>query len=436
MSVFCEVESQVRYYCRRWPAVFASASGATITDEAGVGYLDFFSGAGALSYGHNNPVLQAVAIEHLRAGRLMHSLDTWTPEKRTFLTAIRERILAPRGLDMVVQCVGPTGATAVEAALRLAGRVTGRRGVVAYEGGFHGMTDRAAAVSGSLRPRGDGPEPGCVFLPYVGRVTPAELDRLAAALAPPAAGQRPGALIIEAVQGEGGARPFDPGYLAAVRRLCTEHGVVVIADEIQAGVGRTGPFFSFEGSELAPDIICLSKSLSGLGLPLAVNLLRRGLDVWTPGEFSGTFRGNNLAFATAATMIQRYWSDAALAEATERRGKLLSDGLVALARELGRPDCAVSGRGLIWGLSVGDGGLAGAIADAAFERRLLVETCGAGGGTVKLLPPLTLGGRPGGRLGGGLGDELGEGLDDVLLDGLGRLGAAVRAVRGSAPAPS
>jgi diaminobutyrate-2-oxoglutarate transaminase len=432
MSVFCEVESEVRYYCRRWPAVFATASGATLTDEAGVSYLDFFSGAGALSYGHNNPVLQAVAIEHLRAGRLTHSLDTWTPEKRTFLAAIRERILVPRGLDMVVQCVGPTGATAVEAALRLAGRVTGRRGVVAYAGGFHGMTDRAAAVSGSLRPRPEAPEAGCVFLPYVGRATPAELDRLAGALAAalgtPVAGQRPGALIIEAVQAEGGARPFDPGYLAAVRRLCTEHGVVVIADEIQAGVGRTGPFFSFEGSELAPDIICLSKSLSGLGLPLAVNLLRRGLDVWAPGEFSGTFRGNNLAFATAAAMIQRYWSGAALAEATERRGKLLRDGLVALARELGRPDDAVSGRGLIWGLSTGDGGLAGAIADAAFERRLLVETCGAGGGTVKLLPPLTVGGE--------LGDELGEGLDDVLLDGLDRLAGAVRAVRRPVPPPS
>jgi diaminobutyrate-2-oxoglutarate transaminase len=415
MTIFAEVESQVRYYCRRWPAVFARATDSTIVDEAGVNYLDFFSGAGALSYGHNDPAFLEVAIDHLRRGRLTHSLDLFTPEKRVFLEAIRDRVLGPRGLDMVVQFVGPTGATAVEAALQLAYLVTGRRSVVSYEGGYHGMTDRAASVSASLRGRRTGPDGGtCAFLPYVEHVNQDELDRLAALFRRPPDRTVPGALIIEPTQGEGGARPFDPAYLAAVRKLCTEYGVILIADEIQCGVGRTGPFFSFEGSGLEPDIICLSKSLSGIGLPLAVNLVRSALDIWAPGEFTGTFRGNNLAFATATAMLERYWSDSRLEQTTARRGLLVSRALTALVSDYGNRRFKLSGKGLIWGLHVGDAATATAIADAAFAQKLIVETCGAGGGTVKLLPPLV--------------------IDDAeLTDGLDRLADAVASATSARP---
>jgi diaminobutyrate-2-oxoglutarate transaminase len=418
MNVFTEFESQVRYYCRRWPVVFAAAAGSTIIDEAGTSYLDFFSGAGALSYGHNDATLLDAATDHLRSGRLTHSLDTFTPEKRVFLEAIRDHVLGPRNLDMVAQFVGPTGATAVESALQLAYRITGRRSVIAYEGGYHGMTGRAASVSATLSgARTSSFGRYCTFLPYVEHVSQLEIDRLAAALRTPLDGQAPGALIIEPVQGEGGARPFDPAYLAAIRSLCAEHEVIVIADEVQVGVGRTGPFFSFEGSSLAPDIICLSKSLSGLGLPLAMNLLRSRLDVWTPGEFTGTFRGNNLAFTTATAMLRRYWSTSMLEQATARRGQLVRRALERLKRESG---FTVSGQGLIWGLHVGNAATAAAIADAAFERKLLVETCGVAGDTVKLLPPLVI-------------------STDELHDGLNRLaeavGSAISELRGAGVGP-
>lgn len=387
MDIFEELESNVRYYCRRWPTVFASASGSSLVDESGSAYIDFFCGAGALSYGHNSQFLVEVAIEHLRSGRVVHSLDTHTPEKREFLRVFRDLILVPRDLDFVLQFVGPTGATAVEAALRLAERLTGRTIKVAYKGSYHGMTAGAASVSASLEDRD---HRRCVFLPHVARLDDAELARLQSALRTPVDGELPGALIIEPLQADGGARPFDIEYLGEVRRLCTEEGVIVIADDVQAGIGRTGPFFSFEGSGLDPDIICLSKSLSGLGLPLALNLVRRELDQWRPGEFTGTFRGNNLAFTCATAVLQRYWHDDALERSTARHGQLVSEHLRSLATQDGLPPFVIHGKGLIWGLDFGSRTIASAVADNAFRLGLLIETCGFGDGTVKLLPPLVI----------------------------------------------
>jgi diaminobutyrate-2-oxoglutarate transaminase len=234
----------------------------------------------------------------------------------------------------------------------------------------------------------------------VAHVTDADLDLLARTLRSDVDGQKIGAVIIEPTQGEGGARPFDPAYLRAIREQCTELGILVIADEVQAGVGRTGPFFSFEGSALDPDIVCLSKSISGLGLPMAINLVRRTLDTWSPGEFSGTFRGNNLAFATSATMLETYWSDAKLEKATEQKGLMVRNSLQHMASEYGESAFVVRGNGLLCGLDVADTELASTIAEDAFRRHLIVETCGAGDTTVKLLTPLVID-----------EDELNEGLD-------------------------
>jgi diaminobutyrate-2-oxoglutarate transaminase len=407
MDTFEELESNVRYYCRRWPAVFSTAHGSTITDENGVSYLDFFAGAGALSYGHNNPIFVEVAIDHLRAGKVLHSLDTFTVEKRRFLEALQRHILIPRQLDMVVQTVGPTGATAVEAALQLAQRITGNRGVVGFAGGYHGMTYRTASISASLAGRETSAHlKDFVALPYVENVSDQDLELLSRTLRGDVNGQRIGALIIEPTQGEGGARPFDPAYLRAIREQCRELGVLVIADEVQAGVGRTGPFFSFEGTGLDPDIVCLSKSISGLGLPMAINLVRRELDTWAPGEFSGTFRGNNLAFATSAAMLETYWADCNLEKGTESRGHIVRSTLEELAREFGRGTFKVRGNGLLQGLDVADTELATNISKAAFERHLIVETCGAGDTTVKMLPPIVID-------------------DDELTDWLARLGDSV-----------
>ncbi len=391
MNPFEELESNVRYYCRRWPAVFSTASGSTLVDENGVHYLDFFAGAGALSYGHNNPLLVDVAIEHLRSGKLLHSLDTFTVEKRHFLEAMQRFVLAPRQLDMVIQTVGPTGATAVEAALQLAQRITGNRAVVGFEGSYHGMSYRAASISASMAGRKTSAHLGeFVALPYVANVTEEDITLLEQTLNSLIDGQKIGAVIIEPTQGEGGARPFDPAYLGALREHCSKLGILIIADEVQAGVGRTGSFFSFEGSSLDPDIVCLSKSISGLGLPMAINLVRRSLDTWAPGEFSGTFRGNNLAFATSATMLENYWADAELEKGTELRGRIVRNALQDIADEFGNDEFVVRGNGLLCGLDVGETQLAATIAQNAFDRRLIVETCGAGDTTVKLLTPLVI----------------------------------------------
>jgi diaminobutyrate-2-oxoglutarate transaminase len=391
VNSFDELESNVRYYCRRWPAVFSSAQGCVITDDDGVEYLDFFAGAGALSYGHNNPLFVDVAIEHLRSGRLLHSLDTFTPEKRRFLDTIQRTILAPRRLDMVVQTVGPTGATAVEAALQLAQRLTGHRAVLGFEGGYHGMSYRAASISASMAGRETSAHlKDFVALPFVQHVGDADIKLLDATLRSPVNGQPIGVVIIEPTQGEGGARAFDPAYLSAIRRITRELGILVIADEIQAGVGRTGPFFSFEGSQLDPDVICVSKSISGLGLPMAINLVRRSLDAWNPGEFTGTFRGNNLAFATSATMLENYWSDSTLEKNTERFGHTVRTALESIADSFGAGSFSVRGNGLLCGLAVGDTELASAISRHAFERRLIVETCGPADTIVKLLAPLVI----------------------------------------------
>ncbi|MHB1209833.1 MAG: diaminobutyrate--2-oxoglutarate transaminase [Acidimicrobiales bacterium] len=407
MNSFEQLESNVRSYCRKWPAVFATAQGSIITDVDGVEYLDFFAGAGALSYGHNNPVLVEVAIEHLRAGKLLHSLDTFTVEKRRFLENMQRYVLEPRQLDMVIQTVGPTGATAVEAALQLAQRLTGHRAVVGFEGSYHGMSYRAASISASMAGRATSAHlKDFVALPFAENVTEADLELLDRTLRSTVDGQAIGALIIEPTQGEGGARPFDPAYLRAIRERCSELGIIVIADEVQAGVGRTGSFFSFESSGLDPDIVCVSKSISGLGLPMALNLVRRSLDTWAPGEFSGTFRGNNLAFATAASMLETYWADSALEKSTEQRGHAVRTALQSMADEHGEGEFVVRGNGLLCGLDVGSTELAARIAQGAFERHLIVETCGAGDTTVKLLPALVIN-------------------DDQLDDGLTRLSDAV-----------
>jgi diaminobutyrate-2-oxoglutarate transaminase len=411
MNPFEDIESNVRYYCRRWPAVFSTAHGSTIVDENGTEYLDFFAGAGALSYGHNNPILVEVAIEHLRAGKLLHSLDTFTVEKRRFLEAMQRHVLEPRQLDMVIQTVGPTGATAVEAALQLAQRITGHRAVVGFAGGYHGMSYRAASISASMAGRQTSAHlKDFVALPFVAHVTESDLELLDQTLRSTVDGQRIGAVIIEPTQGEGGARPFDPAYLRAIRERCSELDILVIADEVQAGVGRTGPFFSFEGSALDPDIVCVSKSISGLGLPMALNLVRRSLDTWNPGEFSGTFRGNNLAFATSATMLETYWADSNLEKGTEQRGLTVRTALEEMSSQFGQGRFVVRGNGLLCGLDVGDTQLAAEIARGAFDRKLIVETCGAGDTTVKLLPAIVI-------------DE------DQLAEGLARLGDAVAQTR-------
>ncbi|MGF1426409.1 diaminobutyrate--2-oxoglutarate transaminase [Kitasatospora sp. LaBMicrA B282] len=393
MSVFEKLESEVRSYCRGWPAVFGRAVGSRLYDERGRAYLDFFAGAGSLNYGHNNPVLKQALLEYLTADGITQALDMSTEAKGELLETFAELVLKPRVLDYKVQFPGPTGTNAVESALKLARKVTGRRTVVSFTNAFHGMTLGSLAVTGNAaKRRGAGvPLTDALAIPYDGYLGAGAPDfgLLERMLTDRGSGlELPAAVIVETVQGEGGVNVARREWLRALAELCRQHEILLIVDDVQMGCGRTGAFFSFEEAGLTPDIVVLSKSIGGYGLPMALTLLRPDLDVWEPGEHNGTFRGNNLAFVTATAALRSYWADDALERGTLAKGERVRGVLAELAA--GIPGAEVRGRGLVQGLALPVPQWAGLAARAAYRRGVLVETSGAEGQVLKLMPPLTV----------------------------------------------
>ncbi|MGV0851748.1 diaminobutyrate--2-oxoglutarate transaminase [Mycolicibacterium phlei] len=392
-EVFSSLESEVRSYCRGWPTVMRTASGSWLTDTAGRRYLDFFAGAGALNYGHNNPVLKKAVIDYLTGDGIVHSLDIATTAKQEFLETFSRLILQPRGLDYKVQFPGPTGTNAVESALKLARKVTGRESIISFTNAFHGMTLGALSVTGNSMKRAGAGVPLVHATPmpydnYFGGVTEdfhwfeRVLDDAGSGL------NQPAAVIVETVQGEGGLNAARIEWLQALAELCRRRDILLIVDDVQMGCGRTGPFFSFEAAGIVPDIVCLSKSISGYGLPMALTLLRPELDVWAPGEHNGTFRGHNPAFVTATAALKTYWETDAFAEETAAKGQVIRDRLETIAGQY--DGVTVRGRGMAQGLRFETAGLAGRICRAAFQRGVLMETSGPDDEVVKLLPPLTI----------------------------------------------
>lgn len=391
-AIYERMESEVRTYARAMPRQFGRAEGVWMYDDAGGKYLDFLSGCSTLNYGHNHPVLKQALLDYIGADGITHSLDLHTEAKAAFLETLEEVILKPRGLDYRVMFTGPTGTNAVEAALKLARKVTGRQHVIAFTNGFHGMTLGALACTGNAGKRGGAGVPltNVSHEPYDGYFgagvdTARMLDRR---LSDPSSGlDAPAAILVETVQGEGGLNAASPEWLRSIAAIARRHGALLIVDDIQAGCGRTGGFFSFEGMGFTPDIVTMAKSLSGMGLPFALTLLRPELDQWSPGEHNGTFRGNNHAFVTAATALRHFWTETLFAQDVARRGELLSRRLKAMAHEhgLGAP-----GRGMMRGLDVGSGDVAGQITKRAFERGLVIETSGPNDEVVKVLAPLVI----------------------------------------------
>lgn len=392
MQIFQEVESEVRSYCRDFPTVFVQARGATLQDEAGREYIDFFAGAGALNYGHNHPAIKARLLDYLANDGVTHSLDMATVAKRDFLSAFRRLILAPRGLNYKVMFPGPTGTNAVEAAIKLARKVTGRATIVAFTNAFHGMTLGSLALTGNSSKRAAaGVElPSTTRMPfhgYLGKDVDT-IDALERYLEDSSSGvELPAAFILETVQAEGGVNVASLPWLRRLEKLAQKFKVLLIVDDIQVGCGRTGPFFSFEAAQLNPDIVCLSKSLSGYGLPLAITLCKPEFDLWEPGEHNGTFRGHNPAFVTATAALEHYWQDEQLTQKVRRDASTVRAALQELANEF---DGCVVGRGMIQGIEFSSSTLGKKISRAAFERGLIVETAGANDQVVKLLPPLTI----------------------------------------------
>ena len=394
METFERLESVVRSYSRAWPTVFTTARGHLLTDESVRDYIDFFSGAGTLNYGHNPPAIKRALMDYLESDGVTHSLDMATAAKRRFLQRFEEIVLRPRELDYRIQFPGPTGTNAVEAALKIARKATGRSTIISFTHGFHGMTLGSLAVTANEWKRaGAGVDlPGGISMPYDGLLgeavdTIAELESYLVSSSGDS--DLPAAAIVESVQGEGGLRAASYEWLGRLRALCDRYEMLLILDDIQVGCGRTGPFFSFEPAGIVPDIVCLSKSLSGYGLPLALTLLRPQFDVWEPGEHSGTFRGNTPAFITATKALD-YWTNDDLSRHVQTHAETISYELHRLAER--HPDARASlrGRGMIQGLYSAVPGLAKATARAAFERGLVLETSGPEAEVIKLLPPLTI----------------------------------------------
>ena len=393
-SVFEQHESEIRGYCRAYPTVFASASNARQVAEDGTSYIDFFAGAGVLNFGHNNPAMKQAIIEFLEADGVAHSLDTYTTTKRAFMEKFQQKVLAPRGMDHKLQFMGPTGTNAVEAALKLARLATGRREIVAFSNGFHGMTlgSLAATANHAFRQWAGVPLTDVVRLPFEtapgGKTALAEY---AAALADPSSGQTPpAAFLVEPIQAEGGVNVASRNWLHEVQELAHSVGALLILDDIQAGIGRTGSYFSFDGMGLEPDIITLAKGLGGFGTPIAMNLNTPEVDAhWSPGAHTGTFRGQGLSFVAGSVALD-YADDEAFQAEVLAKGETMRQRLESLAAAHSEQGWEVRGKGMMQALDTGDGAFAKQVQTAAFELGLLIGPCGSGGRVIKLIPPLTI----------------------------------------------
>ncbi len=395
MKIFDEIESEVQSYARSFPRVFNRAQAEFLYDEDGTEYLDFLAGAGTLNYGHNHPLFKKALLEYIEADGITHGLDMHTRAKGEFLESFNEHILKPRDLDYVMQFTGPTGTNAVEAAMKLARNVTGRENIISFTNGFHGVSLGALAATGNSHHRGAAGVSlgGTSRMPFDGYLgedvdTTAYLDKV---LSDSSSGiDKPAAVVVETVQGEGGINAASAEWLRNLQAVCKAHDVLLIVDDIQAGCGRTGTFFSFEEFGIKPDIITLSKSLSGYGLPFALVLIRPDLDQWKPGEHNGTFRGNNLAFVTAKAAIEHFWADDAFSKDIKRKGDYIAERLENIVNQYGEGHFSTRGRGMFRGINCVNGELAGKITRKAFQNGLIIETSGADDQVIKFLCPLII----------------------------------------------
>ncbi|MFC3615408.1 diaminobutyrate--2-oxoglutarate transaminase [Lutimaribacter marinistellae] len=391
-ALFARRESEARSYCRGFDTVFTSARGSEITDAKGRTYIDFLAGCSSLNYGHNDTDMKLALIEHLSADGIAHGLDLHTDTKKAFIQAFETHILKPRGMDHKMMFTGPTGANAVEAAMKIARKSTGRTEVVAFTNGFHGVTQGALSATGNGYHRGGAGTSlnGVTRLPFDGYMGEDvdTADLLEAMLNDASSGlDAPAAIMFETVQGEGGLNAARPEWITRVAKLAKEHGALLIIDDVQAGCGRTGGFFSFDGMDVMPDIVTMAKSISGFGLPMGLVLVRPDEDVMGPAEHNGTFRGNTHAFVTARVAIEKFWADDAFLGDITRRAKIVEEGLEAIASMV--DGAYLKGRGMMRGVDVGTGELAGEICAKAFENGLIVETSGSDDEVIKILAPLT-----------------------------------------------
>lgn len=393
MDVFDEHESEVRSYSRSFPTVFKKAKGYKLWDTDNKEYIDFFAGAGTLNYGHNNDAMKQLLMEYIESDNITHSLDMATIARGNFLKKFDEIILRPRNLDYKVMFPGPTGTNAVESALKLARKITGRTNMMSFTNAFHGMTIGSLSITGNASKReGAGiPLTHSVSMPFDNYNSTADsLSLIESYLENSGSGvDLPAGIIVETVQGEGGINAASMEWLQGIEKIARRFGILLIVDDIQAGCGRTGTFFSFEPARIKPDIVCLSKSLGGYGLPMSITLFKKEHDVWEPGEHNGTFRGNNLAFI-AATEALTYWENDHLSQEVDKKAELMHEFTEKVTKEYPELKAEPRGRGMMQGVACHVDGIASEVCEEAFRRGLLMETSGPKDEVFKFLPPLII----------------------------------------------
>lgn len=391
-EIFEKYESEVRSYCRVFNEVLDYAKGSIIKDTNGKEYIDFFCGAGAVNYGHNNDYIKEKVINYLNNDRIMHALDMYTKAKEDFIEYFETQILEPRELNYKIQFPGPTGTNAVEAALKLARKVKQRSNIWCLMGCFHGMTLGSLALTSDKESReGAGIELSNVThipAPYMFKNLDT-IEYMQTLLDDDHSGiEKPAALILETVQAEGGIWVFENEWLQRVREFCTKNDILLIVDDIQVGCARTGTFFSFERANIIPDMVVLSKSIGGYGMPFALTLFKPELDKWLPGEHNGTFRGNQLAIVAAKAGLE-FMKENNIEKEVQRKQEIVKKFLDTEIKPISK-DFEIRGIGLIWGIETHNGVLAKKISTECFKAGLIVERAGRDNSVVKLMPALTI----------------------------------------------
>jgi diaminobutyrate-2-oxoglutarate transaminase len=395
MEISEQYESNVKSYCRSFPTVFNKAKKSIIYSEFKE-YIDFLAGAGALNYGHNNDYIKQQVIEYLDSDAIAHGLDFYTTAKEKFIAKFQSSILTPRKLDYHLQFCGPTGTNAVEAALKLARKVKQRTGIFSFMGAFHGMTSGSLSITGNKEIRAgiSGISHDVTFMPYPdGKRTNFDtIAYLESVLDDSHSGiSKPAAIIFETVQAEGGIVVAPIEWMQKLRDLCDRHDILLICDDIQVGCGRTGAFFSFERANIVPDLVILSKSISGYGFPMSLVLIKPELDIWKPGEHTGTFRGNQLAFVGATAALE-YRENIDLEKEVELKEFFLKNFLNQKIKPIDEK-IEIRGIGMIWGIDLSkfdNPSLVKNIGDRCFEQGLIIERVGRGDTVLKILPPLNI----------------------------------------------
>ena len=410
-SIFGEVESQVRSYCRKFPVEFSKARNSELFAKDGTRYIDFLDVAGSMNYGHNNPYIKKAVMDYLADDTIINALDLYTEAKAAFLDTMEKQIFKPRDLNYKVMCCGPTGTNAIEAALKLARKNKKRTNIFAFSGAFHGMSLGSLAMTTDQTSR-DGagvPLNNVTFVPYENKRVDSieyirhilEDDHSGVAL--------PAAIFVETTQAEGGINVSSVEWLKELRAICDEYDILLVVDDIQVGNGRTGYFFSFERAGIVPDMVVLSKSISGFGTPMALLLMKPELDIFRPAEHNGTFRGNQLSFVGGKAGIE-FFNEHHIGEEVQRKAKIIDD---FVKNEILPIDSRLSyrGIGLIWGIDFMkiDAKKALDCSHACFDKGLVIELAGRHDSVLKLMPALTI-------------------EDDVLKEGLDIIKEAVVSV--------